>query len=83
MAFSYDEGKSFETPVLLDNGNPLGRVDVEFISNDEILVSWMERNMEDRSKASFVAKKITTDGEIQNEFEFSLMEASRKVGSHK
>ncbi|MEP0005004.1 MAG: hypothetical protein ABJ387_06980 [Balneola sp.] len=80
LAFSNDEGKSFETPVLLDNGNPLGRVDVEFISNNEVLVSWMERNMENRSKAFFVAKRISTDGEIQKEFEFSLMESSRKSG---
>lgn len=80
LAFSNDEGESFKKPVLLDNGNPLGRVDVEFISEEEVLVSWMERNMEDRSKAFFVAKKITINGEIQKEFRFSLMESSRKSG---
>lgn len=80
LAFSNDEGESFKMPVLLDNGNPLGRVDVEFISEEEVLVSWMERNMEDRSKAFFVAKKITINGKIQKEFRFSLMESSRKSG---
>ncbi len=80
LAFSSNEGKSFEAPVILDNGNPLGRVDVEFISNNEVLVSWVERNMEDRSKAYFKAKRISSDGKIQKEFELSLMESSRKSG---
>ncbi len=80
VAFSDDEGNSFQKPVILDNGNPLGRVDVEFLSKKELLVSWMERNMKDRSKAFFKAKRLSIEGEIKQEFEFSLMESSRKSG---
>jgi hypothetical protein len=42
VAFSKDAGATFGEPVNVDEGNPLGRVDVAFVSPEKIWVSWME-----------------------------------------
>jgi hypothetical protein len=80
LAFSNDEGLTFDLPILIDNGNPLGRVDVEFIEDGSVIVSWMERNMEDRSKAYFKGKKVSDSGKVLQEFEIAMMESSRRSG---
>ena len=36
--------------------------------------------MEDRSKADFVAKTVSTNGEILNEYRISSMSSSRRSG---
>ena len=43
LAFSSDAGASFGAPVLIDDGNPLGRVDVVLLRDGSALVSWLER----------------------------------------
>ncbi len=43
MAFSADAGASFGTPVRIDDGNPLGRVDVLLLEDGSALVAWLER----------------------------------------
>jgi hypothetical protein len=40
-AYSFDGGASFERPVTIDEGSPIGRVDVELLE-DKAAVSWME-----------------------------------------
>lgn len=42
-AFSFDEGKTFETPYIIDEDNPLGRVDVLLLSPEQALVSWLAK----------------------------------------
>lgn len=42
-AFSFDGGISFNEPVIIDDGNPIGRVDAVFIEGKYALVSWMEK----------------------------------------
>lgn len=42
VSFSADRGASFGKPVRVDGGNPLGRVDVEWISSGKAVVSWIE-----------------------------------------
>ena len=43
LKFSNNKGQSFGRKILVDNidNKPMGRVDVEFINKDEILVSWL------------------------------------------
>ena len=43
MKFSRDNGETFSEKILIDDINnfPTGRVDVEFISSDEVVVSWL------------------------------------------
>jgi hypothetical protein len=43
VAFSDDAGATFGPPVEVDSGDPVGRVDVLYLSQDRVLVSWLER----------------------------------------
>jgi len=80
IALSNDEGDSFNESIRIDNGNPLGRVDIEIINDDNIIVSWLERNMEDRSKADLMAKIFTAEGTFIREIELAEMSSSRRSG---
>jgi len=80
IALSNDQGDSFSEPVIVDNGNPLGRVDIDFMNNGNIIVSWLERNMEDRSKAYFMAKTFSKEGEFLKEIKLADMSSSRRSG---
>lgn len=42
VAFSQDNGASFGKPIRVDDGKPLGRVDVEMLPGGTALVSWIE-----------------------------------------
>jgi hypothetical protein len=43
LAFSADSGRTFGAPVRLDEGRPLGRVDVALLGHDTAVVSWLEQ----------------------------------------
>ncbi|MCZ6856954.1 MAG: sialidase family protein, partial [Gemmatimonadetes bacterium] len=43
VAFSRDDGVTFGGPVRVDDGNPLGRVDVELLQDGSALVVWLEK----------------------------------------
>lgn len=42
VAFSFDGGETFANPVRIDEGKPLGRVDIVMLSRNEAFVSWIE-----------------------------------------
>ena len=42
VAFSDNAAQSFGTPVRIDLGNPIGRVDLELLDDGTALVSWVE-----------------------------------------
>ncbi len=42
VAFSDDGGRSVDAPVRIDQGDPVGRVDLEMLSDGTALVSWVE-----------------------------------------
>ena len=41
-AFSNDNGASFGGAIRVDNGNVIGRVDTDFMSDGSALISWLE-----------------------------------------
>ncbi len=41
-AFSNDNGASFRGAIRIDNGNAIGRVDTDFMSDGSALISWLE-----------------------------------------
>ncbi len=43
VAFSDDGGRTWGPPVVVDDGDPAGRVDIVYVGEDEALVSWLER----------------------------------------
>lgn len=42
VAFSKNAGDVFEDPISVDNGNPIGRVDIIMLDENSAMVSWME-----------------------------------------
>jgi hypothetical protein len=43
VALSSDSGKTFGAPIRIDNGKPVGRVDIIALPSGDALVSWMEQ----------------------------------------
>ncbi len=60
LAFSDDDGASWRTPVRVDDGAPIGRVDVELLADSSALVTWMEQTK--KGAADIRARRIWRDG---------------------
>ena len=77
VAFSYDSGATFEAPIRVDHGKPLGRVGLEIMNDESVVVLWMEQEKE---KASIRAREILADGTSGDEILITQTEASRQSG---
>ena len=77
IAFSVNNGKTFDLPIKIDLGNPIGRVDVALINEDNALVSWIESTDEN---ANFMALKVNRSGKKNNTLLLSEISASRASG---
>ena len=63
LKFSTDNGRTFGDKILIDEveNSPLGRVDIEFISETEAMISWLSTV---DGKGKLLIRKIKTNGEI-------------------
>lgn len=59
LVFSGDAGENFSEPIRIDNGNPIGKVDVSLIDKNNALVSWVEGS---GSNAQIKVVKVTAKG---------------------
>lgn len=59
VAFSQDAGRTFGAPVRVDDGRPLGRVDVALLDGEQVVVSWLEQA---GSGAEVRARTVSPDG---------------------
>lgn len=73
LAFSQDGGATFGRPVRVDAGNPIGRVDVVLVNDDEAVVSWMENN-------SINVMRINKDGVQSNVKQITTTTEARSSG---
>lgn len=55
IIFSDDGGATFKDPIQIDEGKPIGRVDVVMLNENTAMISWMEGS-------TIKALKINTDG---------------------
>jgi hypothetical protein len=60
LAWSEDAGATFGPPVRIDDGNPVGRVDVELDDEGGATVSWMEFTSHER--ADVRTRRVRPDG---------------------
>jgi hypothetical protein len=60
LVFSGDGGENFSEPIRVDNGIPIGKVDVSLIDKDNALVSWVEGS---GSEAQIKVVKVTAEGD--------------------
>ena len=78
VVFSIDAGASFSAPVRADGGLPTGRVDVELLSSDAALVSWIERVGGDTAQVR--ARIVRRDGTVEPHVIVSPSSGTRSSG---
>jgi hypothetical protein len=76
-AFSQDAGASFGTPVRADDGNPIGRVDLELLADGSALLVWVERT---EGGAEVRARRIAPDGKLGPSAAVAPVDAGRVSG---
>ncbi|MEE9271589.1 MAG: sialidase family protein [Candidatus Krumholzibacteria bacterium] len=78
VAFSKDEGKTFDPPVTVDDGDPLGRVDMVMLDDGSVLVSWMEFG--DQGAADIRIRRIQPDGTSEPSMAVTQTSRERAAG---
>jgi hypothetical protein len=78
VAFSSDAGATFTAPVRVDDGQPAGRVDVEFDGTGRALVTWLERVGDDGAEIRIRA--ISPDGTLSPATVVASSAAARSSG---
>ncbi len=61
LALSRDGGRSFDAPVRVDEGWPMGQVDTILLDDSRVLVTWLEA---DGMQARWLARAVGLDGEL-------------------
>lgn len=77
VAFSFDGGATFGTPVRVDLGDPLGRVDIEVLSDGSALAVWVERT---ETAAAILARRVRPDRSTDAEWQVAPTAESRASG---
>ena len=78
VAFSHDAGATFGSPTRVDDGSPVGRVDVEFDGNGRALVTWLERVGEEGAEVR--VRAIAPDGSRSPAMKVASSAAGRASG---
>jgi len=77
VVFSENGGRTFGEAIRVDEGSPLGRVDVLWLNSQEILVTWIE---ETPDQTTIKARQVTANGETKTPIVISQTDAARKSG---
>ena len=77
VSFSKTNGDSFGTPFKLNDHDAIGRVDVAFLNNEEVIVSYMEV---DDIGTYLRIKKVSVNGEISKPITVSKIDGGRNTG---
>jgi hypothetical protein len=78
LAFSTDRGATWSAAVRVDDGAPLGRVDVEYLADGGALVTWMEQS--GKGVAEIRAKRVRSDGVLSAATVVSATSDARAAG---
>ena len=76
-AFSSDAGRTFGTPIRLDEVGALGRVDVALLDDGAAVATWIEFA---NGKAEFRMRRVTTAADRSPATPISAMASSRASG---
>ena len=77
VSFSKNNGDSFGTPFKLNDHGAIGRVDVAFLNNEEVIVSYMEV---DDIGTYLRIKKVSVNGKISKPITISKIDGGRNTG---
>ncbi len=78
VAFSRDAGGRFGAPLVVDMGNPAGRVDLVMLADGSALVSWLERSGGER--AEVLARRVERGGHMSEPVSVSVSSGERASG---
>jgi len=73
VIFSEDGGATFKKTIRIDEGNPIGRVDLVMLDENTAMVSWMEGT-------AIKAVKVTADGTKQTSIQIASSSEARSSG---
>lgn len=77
VVLSNDAGATFGSPIRVDDGNPLGRVDIVHAENGRVIVSWLE-NVADGGEIRLA--KVDAQGKDGKSLTVAKTGASRRSG---
>tara|TARA_B100000767_G_C19777663_1_gene543690 strand:+ start:7235 stop:8434 length:1200 start_codon:yes stop_codon:yes gene_type:complete len=77
LSFSKTNGDSFETPIKINDSDAIGRVDVAFLNDKEVIVSYMEG---DDIGTFLRIKKVSIDGMVSAPITISKIDGGRNTG---
>ena len=77
LAFSNNYGETFDKPINLNDNDAIGRVDVAFLDDKQVIVSYMEF---DGDYAFLKVKKVSVNGKVSKPFIVSKIDAGRNTG---
>ncbi|RMH96256.1 MAG: exo-alpha-sialidase [Calditrichaeota bacterium] len=77
VAFSSGAGATFASATVVDEGNPLGRVDVVYLPDGSALVCWLERTS---SGAEIRVRRIYGNGRMEASFALASTTPARSSG---
>lgn len=77
VAWSHDDGKTFEQPVHVDGGRPLGRVGTTALDDGDVLVSWLE---ETDTAAAIMLRRVRADGGLSDVSVITAVDPGRASG---
>ncbi|MHB1313688.1 MAG: sialidase family protein, partial [Gemmatimonadaceae bacterium] len=78
LAFSGDLGATWGAPIRVDDGRPLGRVDVQLLPDGGALVTWMERT--GTGRAEIRARRVSALGAMSAPATIEHTSDARAVG---
>ena len=73
LVFSKDGGQTFDKPIRIDEGKPIGRVDVLMLDSATAMASWMEGS-------SIKAVKVNMDGKKESSILIASSSEARSSG---
>ena len=77
LSFSKSNGNSFGSPLKINDHNAIGRVDVAFLNDQEVIVSYIEV---DDIGTYLRIKKVSIDGTISAPITISKIDGGRNTG---
>ena len=77
VSFSKNDGNSFDKPIILNDNGAIGRVDVAFLNDTEVVVTYMEF---DDMGTYLRLKKVSVDGKVSNPITISKIDGGRNTG---
>lgn len=77
LAFSDDGGASFGKPIVIDDGKPVGRVDVVMLDSDTAVATWSEQTT---SGAELRARRVSRNGKPGPSLKVADSSAARGAG---